>query len=133
MATRLPENISSYEIVLKIFQWKKIFMRITIISFVFGLILIFLIPKQYLSVAILFPSRNFSAAKLVVEANAGNQEDYLNLGYSDDLERLMQSLKTDALKLEVADHLNLWDKWKIEKDEYKYHNLKKKWKNMVKY
>jgi uncharacterized protein involved in exopolysaccharide biosynthesis len=127
----MTENISAKDMVLKVIKWKKTFMWITIVSTVVAIILLFLMPKQYQSTTILFPTRQFSPSKLVVEANAGNQEDYMIIGYADDCERLIQVLQTDALKLEVADALDLWTRWKIKDNVYKFHYLKLKWEDMV--
>src|SRR6478609_6118830 len=108
----MVENISSKEIIVKIIGWKKIFMWITLAATGLGLVVLAFTPKQYSSKTLLFPSRQFSVSKLVVEENSGNQEDYMVLGYADDCWHLMQALNTDGLKLRVADHLNLWDRWK---------------------
>lgn len=127
----MVENISSKEVIVKIIGWKKIFILITLITAAISVILLLMMPKQYLSTTVLFPTRNFSVSKLVVENNAGNQEDYMVLGYMDDCERLLQALNTDRLKLEVADHLDLWTSWKLKDKGYKFHHLKKKWQQMV--
>lgn len=127
----MTENISAKDMVVKIIKWKKIFMWITIISTVVAIILLLLMPKQFQSTTIMFPTRQFSVSKLVVEANAGNQEDYLVIGYADDCERLIQVLNSDQLKLAVADHYNLWDRWRVKQNEYKFHYLKEKWEDMV--
>ena len=92
------ENISSAELIRKIGEWRSVFIKITILSTLLIGIVVFIIPKQYKSVAIVFPSRQFSVSKLVIEANAGNQEDYMVLGYDDDCWALMQALNSDGLK-----------------------------------
>lgn len=127
----MTDNLSAKELILKVIAWRKIFMWITIVAVVVSGIIAFLIPKQYKSVAIMFPSRQFSVSKLVVEANAGNQEDYMNFGDSDDAEKLLQLLTCDELKLRVADAFNLWKHWKIKDTLFRMHYLKDKWEDMV--
>ena len=90
-----------------------------------------LMPKQYKSVAIVFPARQFSVSKLVVEANAGNQEDYMMLGDADDCEKLIQILNSDALKLAVFDAYHLWQRWKIRDTMFAFHYMKDKWEDQV--
>src|SRR5688572_5398416 len=104
----MTENISAKELIIKIIRWRKTFMWITIVTALVTGIIVFLMPKQYKSTAILFPARQFSVSKLVIEANAGNQEDYMMIGDADDCEKLIQILTSDALKLKVADAFNLW-------------------------
>lgn len=106
-------------------------MWITLATALVSGVIVFLIPKQYKSVAIMFPARQFSVSKLVVEANAGNQEDYLMFGDADDCEKLLQLLTSDELKLRVADAFNLWKHWKIKDTLFKMHFLKQKWEDMV--
>src|SRR3954468_6148744 len=117
----MVENISAKELVVKIIKWKKTFLWITIASLLITGIIVFLIPKQYKSTVVLFPSRQFSVSKLVVEANAGNQEDYMQIGDEDDCEKLIQLLTSDALKIKVADAFNLWKRWKVKDTVFSYH------------
>src|SRR6478609_10104534 len=107
------ENISAKDLIVRILKWRKIFFRITVAAALVSGVIAFLMPKQYKSTAILFPARQFSVSKLVIEANAGNQEDYMMFGDADDCEKLMQLLQNDALKIKVADAFHLWERWKI--------------------
>lgn len=125
------EEISAKELILKIFKWRKTFLLITIATALVTGILVFLMPKQYKSTAVLFASRQFSVSKLVIEPNSGNQEDYMQIGDEDDVEKLIQFLSSDALKLKVANAYDLWDRWKIKDTVFGYHYLKLKWDDMV--
>src|SRR3954471_2192300 len=125
------ENISAAELIRRVVQWRMKFMWITIVTAIVTGIVVFLMPKQYKSTVIVFPARQFSVSKLVIEANAGNQEDYMMLGDADDCEKLIQVLSSDALKLKVADAFNLWKRWKIKDTVFSYHYLRLKWEDMV--
>lgn len=125
------QNISARELMQRIWLWRKTFVWITVVSVLLGGLIVFLIPKQYKSVAIVFPARQFSVSKLVIEANAGNQEDYMQIGDADDCEKLIQLLTSDKLKLRVADELNLWKRWKLKDTTFAYHYLRLKWDDMV--
>lgn len=91
----------------------------------------FLLPKQYKSTSIIFPGRQFSVSKLVIEANAGNQEDYLMFGDADDCEKVLQLLNSDDLKLRLAKRFNLWTRWNIKDTTFALHYLKLEWNEMV--
>lgn len=127
----MVENISAKDLIVRIMKWRKIFFRITIAAALVSGIIAFLMPKQYKSTAILFPARQFSVSKLVIEANAGNQEDYMMFGDADDCEKLMQLLQNDALKIKVADAFHLWERWKITDTIFALHYLKQKWDDQV--
>ena len=125
------ENISSKELFIKIYKWRKTFIKITLFSTLLIGIIVFLMPKHYKSTTILFAARQFSVSKLVIEANAGNQEDYMQIGDEDDCEKLIQLLTSDALKIKVADAFNLWERWDIKDTNFSYHYLKLKWDDQV--
>lgn len=127
----MTENISAKKLILKVIRWRKKFIWITIVTAIVSGVIVFLMPKQYKSTVILFPSRQFSVSKLVVEANAGNQEDYMMIGDADDCEKLIQLLTNDELKLRVADAFNLWKRWKIKDTTFALHYLKQKWEDQV--
>jgi hypothetical protein len=125
-------NINLAGLILKIKEWRKPLMVFTLTATLLSIVIAFLIAPQYKSTSIIFPIRQFSVSKLLVEQNVGNQEDYMQLGDEDDAEKVIQVLTSESLKLLVADKFNLWERWKIKNDEYGPHNLRLKWDNMVK-
>ena len=127
----MKEEISANQLILKLIKWRKTFLIITLVSAFATGILVLIMPKQYKSTAVLFAARHFSVSKLVIEPNTGNQEDYMQIGDEDDVEKLIQFLTSDALKLKVANAFNLWERWKIKDTVLGYHYLKLKWDDMV--
>lgn len=127
----VSSNISTKDLIGKIYHWRKTFLWITLVTGLLTGTIVFLMPKQYLSTTVLFTTRQFTLSKLVIEANAGNQEDYMRIGDADDVERLMQMLNSDALKLKVADAFDLWKRWKIQDTTFAFHYMKQKWDDMV--
>lgn len=125
------EEITAKELILKVIKWRKTFLMITLVSALVTGLIVFLMPKQYKSTVVLFAARQFSVSKLVIEPNTGNQEDYLQIGDEDDVEKLIQFLSSDALKIKVANAYDLWDRWKIKDTVLGYHYLKLKWDDMV--
>ncbi|MGE0567855.1 MAG: hypothetical protein AB7O73_07890, partial [Bacteroidia bacterium] len=92
----------------------------------------FIMAPQYRSTSIVFPIRQFSISKLLIEQNIGNQEDYMLIGDEDDAEKVIQVLTSETIKMKVADQFNLWERWKIEKDKFAAYHLRQKWDDMVK-
>jgi uncharacterized protein involved in exopolysaccharide biosynthesis len=127
----MVENISATDLIKKIINWRKKFLWISIAAALISGVIVFMVPKQYKSTVIVFPARQFSVSKLVIEANAGNQEDYMMFGDADDAEKVMQILNTDVLKMKVADAFHLWDRWRIKDTIFAYHYLKQKWDDQV--
>ncbi len=112
-------------------QHFKIFFISGIISIVIGTIISFILPVEYESETIILPARHFSVSKMLVEPNVGNQEDYMEIGDDDDLEKLLQIIYSDDLKILLANKMNLWKRWKIENKEYKLYYLKSKWDHYI--
>jgi len=109
----------------------KSFIKIGVLSIIVGLIVSYLLPVEYSSEAIILPARHFSVSKMLIEPNVGNQEDYLEIGDEDDLEKLLQIIYSDDLKIQLANELNLWKRWKIENKNYKFYYLKSKWDHYI--
>lgn len=112
-------------------QHFKVFLIYGIISVVIGTIISFILPVEYESETIILPARHFSVSKMLVEPNVGNQEDYMEIGDDDDLEKLLQIVYSDDLKILLANKMNLWKRWKIENKEYKLYYLKSKWEHYI--
>jgi len=109
----------------------KSFIKVGVLGIIVGLIVSYLLPVEYSSEAIILPARHFSVSKVLIEPNVGNQEDYLEIGDEDDLEKLLQIIYSDDLKIQLANELNLWKRWKIENKNYKFYYLKGKWDHYI--
>lgn len=125
-------NQESIKLLSKIYKWRKKLIIVTVLAAVLSVIASFIISPQYKATAIIFPSRTFSVAKLLVEQNAGNQEDYMELGDEDDAEKLLQILNSNEIKERVVEQYDLYTHWKIPRDnELTTHYLNLKWNEMV--
>ena len=125
-------NKESIKLLAKIYKWRKKLIIVTVLAAVLSIVASFIISPQYRATAIIFPSRTFSVAKLLVEQNAGNQEDYMELGDEDDAEKLLQILNSTEIREMAAEEYDLYTHWKIPRDnELTAHYLNLKWNEMV--
>ncbi len=125
-------NQESIKLLAKIYKWRKKLIIVTVTAAVLSIIASFIITPQYKATAIVFPARTFSVAKLLVEQNAGNQEDYMELGDEDDAEKLLQILNSNEIREMAAKQYDLYTHWKIPRDnDLTNHYLKLKWDEMV--
>ncbi len=125
-------NQETIKLLAKIYRWRKKLIIVTLLAAVLSIIASFIISPQYKATAIIFPSRTFSVAKLLVEQNAGNQEDYMELGDEDDAEKLLQILNSTEIREMAAKEYDLYTAWKIPRDnELTAHYLNLKWNEMV--
>ncbi len=122
----------SIKLLSKIYKWRKPLIIVTSIAAVLSIVASFIISPQYLGTAIIFPARTFSVSKLLIEQNPGSQEDYMEYGDEDDCEKLLQILNSAEIRNMAANEYNLWEHWKINKnDVYANHYFKLKWDEMV--
>lgn len=125
-------NMDTITLLAKLYKWRKKLIIVTATAATLSIIASFVISPQYKSTAIVFPARTFSVAKLLVEQNAGNQEDYMELGDEDDAEKLLQIYNSNEIRERIANEYDLWTHWKIPRDNpYSFHYLKQKWDEMV--
>ncbi len=125
-------NNESIKLIAKLYTWRKPLIVVTLSAAILSIVVAFVITPQYLSTAIVFPSRTFSVSKLLIEQNQGGQEDYMDLGDEDDAEKLLQILNSSEIRTKVADQYDLWANWNIDqKSPYAQHYLKLKWDDMV--
>ncbi len=132
--TELAQKNDSIKLLAKIYRWRKPLLITSALAFVLSCIISFIISPQYKSTAIVFPLRNFSVSKLLIEQNQGAQEDYMDLGDEDDAEKLLQILNSGDIRTQIADKFDLWNHWKIDKSDKKAsYYLKDKWEDMVEF
>jgi uncharacterized protein involved in exopolysaccharide biosynthesis len=125
-------NKETIKLLAKVYKWRKKLIIVTVAAAVLSIVASFIISPQYKATAIIFPSRTFSVAKLLVEQNAGNQEDYMELGDEDDAEKLLQILNSVEIREMAAKQYDLYTAWKIPRDnDLTAHYLNLKWNEMV--
>ncbi len=128
----MNSNLNLVDFLASVWKWRKPLLICSGTATLLATIISFLIAPQYKSTAIVFPIRQFSVAKLLIEQNVGNQEDYMQIGDEDDAEKVIQVLTSESLKQLIAEKFNLWERWKINKDKLANYHLGQKWENMVK-
>src|SRR5437773_10777388 len=96
-------------------KWWKQMLALVLISLVVAGIILFLQPRQYLSVATAVPANSLSADKAKI-FNHNIEELYSNIGLPDDLDMILGTGQLDTVYLAVTDQFNLFDHYKISDD-----------------
>ena len=99
-------------------KWWKQMLALVLISLVVAGIILFLQPRQYLSVATAVPANSLSADKAKI-FNHNIEELYSNIGLPDDLDMILGTGQLDTVYLAVTDQFNLFDHYKISDDKNK--------------
>ncbi len=103
--------------------WKQLFIVVTVSLLAAGVI-IFLQPRQYLSVATAVPANVLSTDKAKI-FNENIESLYSNLGSPDDLDMIVGTAQLDTVYLAVTDQFNLFDHYKVSGRIKAAHLLKK--------
>jgi uncharacterized protein involved in exopolysaccharide biosynthesis len=93
-------------------KWWKQMLVVIVISLVAAAAIIFLQPRQYLSVATAVPANTLSVDKAKI-FNSNIEMLYPNIGSPDDLDMVLGTARLDTVYLAVTDQFNLFDHYKI--------------------
>src|SRR5438046_1655728 len=93
-------------------KWWKQMLAVVVISLVAASVILFLQPRQYLSVTTAVPANALSADKAKI-INSKIELLYSNIGTPDDLDMILGTARLDTVYLAVTDQFNLFDHYKI--------------------
>lgn len=94
-------------------RWWKRMLAVMVLSLLTVGIMVFLKPRQYLSVTTAVPASSFASDKGKI-FNENIQELYSTLGTPDDLDMILGTANLDTVYLFVADQFNLFDHYKMK-------------------
>jgi capsular polysaccharide biosynthesis protein len=110
-------NWSTISLLQFIYQWRKHLLVVAVSAILFSFLAGILIPKQYKAVSTLFAVRSFSISKYLTDGPEQINEDYMDIGDEDDIEKLLQILNSTELQDLVVQKFDLYRHWKIETDD----------------
>lgn len=93
-------------------RWWKQFLLVLIVSMLTVGIIVFLKPRQYLSVATAIPASSYAADKGAVFSQ-NIQALYSSFGTADDLDRIVGTAGLDTVYTAVTIQFNLYDHYKV--------------------
>ena len=105
--------------------WKQIFV-VVIISIAAAAAIVYMKPLQYLSVTTAVPGNILSSDKSRVFSNS-IEGLYADIGSSDELDMILGTGQLDTIYLAVTDQFNLYDHYKISKDDGEARPKAAKW------
>jgi len=116
-------------------KWWKPMLVVVLLSLITAALILFLTPRQYLSVVTALPASSVAADKARLYNN-NIEYLYSGLGSPNDLDRIIGTAQLDTIYLYVTDEYNLYDHYKIslvkEKARVKAAKLLKKYTQVIK-
>lgn len=116
-------------------KWWKQMLALILISLIAAALVVFLKPRQYLSIVTALPASSVAADKARLY-NDNIEYLYSGLGSPDDLDRIIGTAQLDTIYLFITDQYNLYDHYKItaekEKARIRAAKLLKKYTRVIK-
>lgn len=114
----IPEDTRSgpYDLVLYLWQRRKIILGMTLLGAVTGIAASFIIKERYKSEVIMYPAISNSASRSLLNEQSGSRDDILALGDEEDAEQLLQMLQSDEIRDRTAAKFDLMKAYRIDQD-----------------
>lgn len=114
------DYLNNRNLLVLMFKWKKPLIVVSILAFVVSVIVSFLMTEMYQSTVTIFPKSISSVSRSLI-ANTPYKEDPLKFGEKEDAETLMQILKSDKIRNQTVEKLDLITYYEVD-------TLQPKWK-----
>ena len=106
--------LDSFDLVLFLWERRKLIGGITALGAVVGVIVAFVITPLYQSEVVMFPAITNSVSKALLNEQSTGRDDILALGDEEDSEQLLQMLNSDKIRDRVTQRFDLMTVYEID-------------------
>jgi len=111
-----------------LYKWRKKIITISFAAALIAAVVSLFITNKYKSEVILFPTKNLSTGKALLN----EYNDFLEIGEEEELEHMMQILLSNEIKERVVTKFNLINHYEIDTSDKKYYvDLMKKYQGNI--
>ncbi len=107
-------NFDLIEVLVFLWRKKMPIIAITMLGAILSIITSLSIEEKYQSTVVLFPTTTGSLSKMILTKNS--KADLLKFGEDEDMERMLQVLRSNQIKDRIIEKYNLVEHYEIEKD-----------------
>jgi len=100
---------------------------------VLSTIISFILPEKYKATVVLFPSQNNNLSRAFLSEKADETKDFLAFGEDNNVEQMLQVLKSDQLMFALEKRYNLIKNYGLEKEWDKYYLFKGYYEELFSY
>ncbi len=126
------KDLDSFDLVLFLWDRRKLIIGITALGAVVGLIAAFAITPLYKSEVVMFPAITNSVSKALLNEQSTGRDDILALGDEEDSEQLLQMLNSDKIRDRVTERFDLMTVYKIEAEgKHRFSELQEAFKEHI--
>jgi len=109
-------NINSTYLLAFFYKWRKTIVIVAVLSAISSAGVALMIPEKFKSTVILFPANSVSISKSLMSKNASPDDDILQFGEEDDMERMLQVLNSEDIRNRIVSKYKLAEHYGIEND-----------------
>ena len=95
------------------YNYRKAIGIIALISFLASAIVSYILPNQFLSTVVIYPSNTNSIAKALINSNAGNKSDIMEFGEEEKTEQMLEILKSEKVSSKIIQEFKLMEHYNI--------------------
>ncbi len=110
------ERLDSTHLFAFFYKWRKAIIAVAVLAFISSSVIAWMIPEKFKSTVILFPASSVSISKSLMSQNSSPQSDILQFGEENDMERMLQVLKSEEIRERVVNKYKLSEHYGIESD-----------------
>lgn len=112
-----PSTVGFQDLFGSLWSNRKFILLICSLGLVASVVVSFLIPEQFKSTAIIFPTRLNSVSKAILSEHAGGYDDILLYGEEMQAEQLLQILLSDRARAQMVEEFDLYNVYEVDRDE----------------
>jgi len=110
-------NFDTMDIFVYLWQKRKIITIVTVLGAIISIVVSLLLPNYYKSQTVIFPTNFLSTQTNVLQQNTNQEMDPLLIGDEDDLEKLIQILKSDYITNQIVKKYDLISHYGLSTDD----------------
>ncbi len=127
------DYFDSSSLILFLYKYKNILGLIIVISIVTSAIISCVIPEQYKSTVVLYPSNTNSIAKALINSGNNSNNDIMEFGEEEKTEQLLELLNSEMVTNTILKEFNLKEHYEIQDSKTPITDLLKKFKKNISY
>lgn len=129
---KINTDFNSTNFFMFLWSWRKVILIVCVSAAIISAAASFLITPKYKSTVVLFPTSTNSISKVLINSNAGYNEDILEFGEEEQAEQLLQILNSSLIRNKVIERFDLLNHYDIDTNsKFKNTLLMKEYENNI--
>ncbi len=111
------DYFDSSNFIVFVYKYRKVISIVVSLSVLISVIIAYLIPEKFQSIATVYPSSTNSIAQAIISTNPGNQSDIMEFGEEEKTEQLLEVLQSEKVRSKISNKFDRLNHYKIDKEK----------------